>query len=205
MKPVFDDALNLADRDFATTRVVVFCGESGSGKSSAIRFVMHRHPHFQGDANVRVIEELRSWFDLSALLSALWRGRRLLVASHLPIWLHQCLGLFASTQVIALDQHSEKISRWLSAQNVSYSDAAVTAFCRRFGANYTDARLVLRHGHALSFDQALGQFFRQCRIEHAQMPSGLPVLTMPVSRAEAHYQALDEAGGKNAPGQPMQI
>lgn len=200
MNPVFDDALNLAGRNFATTRVVVFCGESGSGKSSAIRFVMHRHAHFQGDANVRVIEELRSWSDLGTLLSALWRGRRLLVASHLPIWLHQFLGLLASTQVIALDQHSEKISRWLSTQNVAYSDAAVAAFCRRFGANYTDAQLVLRHGEAVSFDQALGRFFRHCRIEHAQMPSGLPVLTMPVSQAEAHYQTLNEAGGKNVPG-----
>ena len=200
MNPVFDDALNLARRDFARTRVVVFCGESGTGKSSAIRFLMHRHPHFRRDANLRVIEELRSWFDLRALLSALWRGRRLLVASHLPIWLHRCLGVFASTQVIALDHHPEKISRWLSAHNVAHSEAAVAAFCRRFGANYTDAQLVLRHGEAVSFDQALGRFFRHCRIEHAQLPSGLPVLVMPVRQAEAHYQTLNEAGGKHVPG-----
>ncbi len=200
MKPVFDDALNLAERDFSTTRVVVFCGESGSGKSSAIRFVMHRHPHFQGDADVRVIEELRSWFDLGALLSALWRGQRVLVASHLPIWLHRCLGALARTQVIALDHHPEKISRWLSTHNVVHSDAAVAAFYRRFGANYTDALLILRHSEAVSFDQALWRFFRHCRIEHARMPSGLPVLTMPVNQAEAHYQTLNDAGGKNVPG-----
>jgi hypothetical protein len=195
----FDDALALAARDFARTRIVVLCGESGSGKSSAIRFLMHRHRHFRDDAGLRVIEELRSWRDLPVFVSALLSGRRLLVASHLPVWLHRGLALFAATTVIALDRHPEKIRRWLGVHEVACSEAALAAFCSRFGANYTDARLILQHAEATSFDQALGRFLQQCRLQRNGPPSGLPVLVLPVAEAEAHYRAMNEAGIKHLP------
>jgi hypothetical protein len=69
-----------------------------------------------------------------------------------------------------------------------HSEAAVTAFCARFGANYTDARLILQHADATSFDQALGRFLKQCRLERGGVSDGMPVLVMPVAQAEAHYQ-----------------
>jgi hypothetical protein len=195
----FVDTLGLGESDFANTRVLVLCGESGSGKSSAIRFLMQRHRHYRGDARVRVIEELRGWRDLGVFLRALVHRDRLLVASHLPAWLHRGLGILARTRVIALDCHPQKISHWLAAHDVGFSDAAVAEFCRRFGANYTDARLILQHAQATSFDQALGRFLRQCRLQRDGMPSGLPVLVMPVAEAEAHYLALNEAGIKQIP------
>jgi hypothetical protein len=195
----FDDALALAERDFSGTRVLVLCGESGSGKSSAIRFLMHRHRHFRDDANLLVIEELRGWRDLAVFISALCSGRRLLVASHLPLRLHRCLGMFTPTAVIALDHHPEKIRRWLRAHAVACSDDALAAFCSRFGANYTDARLILQHAEASSFDQALGRFLRQCQLRRDGAPSGLPVLVMPVAEAEAHYRVLNAAGIKQIP------
>ncbi len=195
----FVDALGLGERDFANTRVLVLCGESGSGKSSAIRFLMRKHRHYRDDTRVQVIEELRSWRDLGIFMRALMRRDRLLVASHLPVWLHRVLGVMTRTCVIALDCHPQKISRWLAAQDVGFSDAAVAEFCRHFGANYTDARLILQHAEATSFDQALGRFLRQCRLDRNDMPSGLPVLVMPVAEAEAHYLALNAAGIKQIP------
>jgi hypothetical protein len=195
----FIDALGLGERDFANTRVLVLCGESGSGKSSAIRFLMLNHRHYRDDTCVQVIEELRSWRDLGVFLRALMHRDRLLVASHLPVWLHRGLGVLARTRIIALDCHPQKISHWLTAHDIGFSDAAVAEFCRRFGANYTDARLVLQHADATSFDQALGRFLRQCRLQRDDIPSGLPVLMMPVAEAEAHYLALNAAGIKQIP------
>lgn len=195
----FDDALALAERDFVRTRVLVLCGESGSGKSSAIRFLMHQHRHFWRDPHLRVIEELRTWRDLGIFLGALWRGQRLLVASHLPVWLHRGLGLLAATDVIALDRHPEKIRRWLEAHQVSCSEAALIAFCSRFGANYTDARLILQHAESRSFDHALGRFLRQCQLQREDIPSGQTVRVMPVAEAEAHYRAMNEVGVKHVP------
>lgn len=199
MNALFDDALGLAARDFSRTRVLVFCGESGSGKSSAIRHLMHRHRHYRGNSGVRVIEELRRLRDLGTFFAALLRGQRLLVASHLPPWLHRGLGLLARTEVVALDNHPQKIARWLSARGIAHSDAAVTHFCAHFGANYTDARLIVEHAQAHSFDQALGRFLKQCQLRREGMPSGLPVLVMPVAEAEAHYRALIAAGIKQMP------
>jgi len=199
MKPGFDDALALADRDFRGVDVLVLCGESGSGKSSAIRFLMHRHAHFRDDPCLRVIEELRSWRDLRHLFVAWWRGQRLLVASHLPVAAHRCLGVLMRTRVIALDRHPQKISRWLDARGIGYSEAAVTCFCAKFGANYSDAELILQHAGAIDFDQALGRFLRQCRLERGGMPSGLPVHVFTACEAEAHYLALNTSGIKSLP------
>lgn len=188
MTTIFIDALQLATRDFSETRVVVLCGESGSGKSSAIRFMLREHAQLGADPRLRVIEELRDWRDLGVFLKALAAGHRLLVASHLPVWLHCCLGALAATEVIALDRHPEKISRWLIARRIQFSDAAVAAFCRDFGANYTDAALILQHSEAQSFDQALGRFMKQCALVRGGIPDDLPVRLMRASEAEAHYR-----------------
>jgi ATPase subunit of ABC transporter with duplicated ATPase domains len=188
LNPQFIDSLQLARRDFSRTRVIVLCGESGSGKSTAIRFLMHQHPHLRDDARVRVIEELRHWRDLGIFFSALNSGHRFLVASHLPPWLHRCLSVGGATEIIELDRHHKKITDWLSANAIVHSEAAVSAFCARFGANYTDVRLILQHADATSFDQALGRFLKQCRLERGGVPDGMPVLVMPVAQAEAHYR-----------------
>ena len=188
--PPYIDALDLAGRDFSRRRVIVFCGESGSGKSSAIRFVIAAHPSIGADPGRIVIEELRHWRDLGVFLRALMRRRRLLVASHLPVWLHRLLGVLAPTDVIALDTHPEKISRWLDARDVPYSSEAVAAFCARFGANYTDAALILDHRPGATFDAALGWFLKRCRLEHGTIGRHEPVHVLAAGDVDAHYRAL---------------
>jgi hypothetical protein len=190
MMPAFVDALDLAGRDFTRRRVIVFCGESGAGKSSAIRFLIAAHPAIAADPERIVIEELRDWRDLGVFLRALMQRRRLLVASHLPVWLHRVLGVLAPTAVIPLDAYPEKISRWLDARGVPYSSEAVAAFCARFGANYTDAALILDHRPGASFDAALGWFLQRCRIERGAIGRHEPVHVLAAGDVDAHYRAL---------------
>ena len=200
MNARFDDALGLMARDFRGVRAIFLCGESGSGKSSAIRFLIHQHPHISADPSIRVIEELRRWRDLYAVHQSLRAGRRLLVASHLPPRLHRLLGAFTRNVVIDLDRHPAKISRWLAARGIAHSEAAVSSFCDQFGANYSDADLILRHSNASSFDQALRRFLRDCRLQRGRLPNGLPVLTMDAATAETHYQTMNATTGKCVPG-----
>lgn len=189
----FDDALGLAALELRGVRVVVLCGESGSGKSTAIEHLLHTHPELAADPKLRIIEELRRWPDLKVFLAQLWRGHRLLVASHLPPFLHRLLAVLAPTQVIALDQHPIKISRWLSARGVPYTDESVAAFCALYGPNYSDAALILQHTESSSFDQALGRFLRQCSLRRSEPEAGQAVLVLDAATARAHYRAQTDA------------
>ncbi len=189
----FDDALGLAAFELRGIRVVVLCGESGSGKSSAIQYLLHTHPELATDPELRIIEELRRWPDLKVFFAQWWAGHRLLIASHLPPFWHRLLAVLAPTLVIALDQHPIKMSRWLSARGVPYSDESVAAFCARFGPNYSDAALILRHTESSSFDQALGRFLRQCSLQRSDPEPGQAVLVLDVAAAQAHYRAQIDA------------
>lgn len=163
----FDDHLDLAGKSFDRVDAVTFHGASGSGKSSAVAFLRQRHPSFRDLPReaVAVLDDLRSPRALPELVRHLWAGRRVLGACHFhPRWL---LPFRMRWRIVsfALDPLSIKIERWLAAQNVSYTPEAVDAFCRRFGANYTDAALVLEHAPGESFDVALARFLRECRVE----------------------------------------
>lgn len=195
----FDDALGLMQQDFSRARMVILRGESGSGKSSAIRFLMNQHPQFRNDERLRIIEELRVASDLRHVISALRGGGPLLVASHLSAHWHRLLNLLAPSCIIELDQHPEKITRWLTAQNIPFSTGAVQAFCSRFGANYTDAQLVLAHTETDHFDIALGRFLKHCRLERHPPAATSVVLTMGRHEAELHYQTLNAQGLKQIP------
>lgn len=194
----FDDALDLAQHDFGRYRLIVFCGESGSGKSSAIRFLLAQHPDFADHPGVRVIEELRHWRDLAVLAQAMRSGHRLLVASHLPTWFHRAMGWLWRSAVFALDAHPIKIRRWMRTRDIICSDAAVDAFCRQFGANYTDAALIVRHFPGRSFDLALRLFDQQCRLHRGEPIPGQPVQVIEGREALMRYEIV--RAGSAMPG-----
>jgi hypothetical protein len=193
MIALFDDALGLGSLELRGVRVIVLCGDSGSGKSSAIQYLLHAHPELAHDPALRIIEELRGWRDLKVFFAQLQRGQRLLIASHLPPLLHRLLSLLARTRIVELDRHPVKISRWLAARGIPYSDASVHSFCAQFGPNYSDAALILRHTGSASFDQALGRFRRQCSLQRHPPERGQPVLVLDVDAAAMHYQAQSDA------------
>ncbi|AVP96553.1 hypothetical protein C7S18_04765 [Ahniella affigens] len=167
--PPFDDVLGLASLPLGRNRGVVFCGRSGAGKSSAIRFMIERHAAFRETrADLDVIEELYDLRDLPRFIDAMRHARPLLIASHWPIRLHRLLAPLCRMMVIDLDQPQEKIRQALRRKRVDFSDHAVSSFCKAFGANYTDLALVIERYPDLSFDYAWRRFQRECSVRESK-------------------------------------
>ena len=167
----FDDALGLAARSFAGVDLISFHGRSGAGKSAAIRFLLAEHPDLRQEGGaapregVTVFDDLLGPRETLDVVRALRRGRRVLAACHFhPRWLAP-LGLRWRTVAFDLDAHPEKIERWLTARGIAHTHDAVRHFCHHYGANYTDAAIILERSPGQGFDQALSRFLRNCRIE----------------------------------------
>ena len=58
---LFDDFLGLEDENFERTRLIVFTGISGSGKSTAMKFLCDRHPAFSGGSMHWIWTLGKSW------------------------------------------------------------------------------------------------------------------------------------------------
>lgn len=166
--PAFDDVLDLGVITLKRRRGIVFCGRSGAGKSSAIRYLIEQHPAFARQrAELDVIEELYDWRDAGRFVHATLHRRPLLIASHWPVWLHRLLAPLSRVWVIDLDRAEIKIRRALQNRGIAFSNDAVASFCAAFGANYTDLGIVLERYPDLRFDQAWQRFQRECAIrEH---------------------------------------
>jgi energy-coupling factor transporter ATP-binding protein EcfA2 len=154
----FDDFLGLGARDFSRHRLVVFVGRSGSGKSTAIRFLLGRLP------GSRVIDEIAHAGDLVGLWAPLAAGERLLVASHLSAACFLALRPFIKVAVFRTDRSADKIARYLERRGIGASARALRAFVRRYGATYTDAELIMERFPGASFDASLARFERFCSL-----------------------------------------
>ena len=179
----FDDHLGLDIRDFAGVRLIVFHGISGSGKSTAIARLLSHNPSFRGLprsqisnacidwrwegllSELVVLDECKSLRDLAGLVALLRRGHRVLAASHLPLATSRALGRVWPTVALRTDGDSSRIERYLAARGVSFDVSCVEAACRRFGASYATADLILDFDGGRDFNRAYKRFIRCCRIE----------------------------------------
>ncbi len=187
---LFDDYLDLRSRDFSRARLVVFTGRSGSGKSTAIRFLLEEHPdfrgrealrlagppfsRFEGRADVIVVDDLTSIRDLRAVIPLLAASRTLLVASHLsPAWfrpLHPAI----RCALFRTDLDAGKIERDLARRGIAASSGAVRKYTEAFGATYTDLDIILERCPAETFDAALARFTKFCRVDESGTNRGFP-------------------------------
>ena len=152
---------------------MLFHGESGSGKSTSVEWLLRNHPAFTA-GDWEVIDEVRVAKDMARVWRALRAGKRALVATHVrPRW-YAPLRLYGRQAGFELDAYPVKISHWLGQRGVSASAAAVAAFCRRYGANYIDVRLVLDHTGGRDFDYALARFRRDCSLRRGTLAERLP-------------------------------
>ena len=99
---LFDDFLGLEGEDFRQTRLIVFAGISGSGKSTALKFLCDHHPEFAGGSSqwvwmlektpevgsihgnrLVVVDEIRDPRQLPTVARLLRQNQTVAVASHL--------------------------------------------------------------------------------------------------------------------------
>lgn len=179
--PLFDDYLRLAERDFSRHRLIAFCGASGSGKSTAVEYLLSEHRDFQGrphvwvdgppfrdtgfSTDVLVLDDVIGLTDYLTMLRLLRRAKTLLVASHLSTAHYRPLQWLVTTAVFRTDADPGKIERYLERRGVQTSKAAVREFVALFGATYTDVDIILERYPDRSFDQSLALFRRFSSIE----------------------------------------
>jgi hypothetical protein len=189
MPEAFDDFLGLAERDFSRHRLVVLHGCSGSGKSTAIRWLLDEHPDFRrrncfmveshrgegeilsvssvpGAPRLVAIDEITRPGELALVARVLAGGAVLLVASHLPPAWFVPFRLFGRVSIFTTDTDGTKIARHLERIGAPASPRAVELFVRRFGANYTDVAIIRERCPAPSFDVSFARFERFSRIDH---------------------------------------
>jgi len=185
---VFDDYHGLLETDLSSTRLLIFQGMSGSGKTTAIEYLCRQHRHLR-DRSARffplpgpdcqipplekelvVLDDLRFLRQLVPLARLLRTGNTVLVASHLPARCFLPFRLFWQSRVFVMDQEQGKIERYLAHKQVAFSPEAVQQYCHFFGANYLDVDFILQHHPGTSFDESLGFFLKFCRLDLTPNP-----------------------------------
>lgn len=178
-----DDHLRLLERSFTDTRLLVFTGMSGSGKSTCIDLLLGEHPDLADlpysrvgpapidwsattiDTELVVVDELLELPELAHIASLLRRGHRVLAASHLsPLWV-RAFGLFWPAEHYRTDDDTAKLITYLDRRGVPASDAAVRRYAAAHGANYTDLEIILEHTGCDDFDRAFARFQQTASIE----------------------------------------
>lgn len=173
---MFDDYLSLRSRDFSRHRLIVFTGRSGSGKSTAIRFLLEEHPDLRGrealvlegppfaeterEVDVIALDDLTAVADLRIVVRLLRRSRTLLVASHLdPAWFAP-LRAAMRCALFRTDADTGKLERYLADRGVAASADALATYAGAFRATYTDLDIILERCPSNSLDSALAMFLK---------------------------------------------
>ncbi|MFP6620065.1 MAG: hypothetical protein VB877_12015 [Pirellulaceae bacterium] len=178
-----DDYHQLMGLDLTSTRLVVFQGMSGSGKTTAIDYLCKHHDQFRGRSvrtfrlagprcllpplreQLVVLDDVRFLRQLLPLGRLLRRGNTVLVASHLLPVYFMPWRLRWPSRVFVMDQDEAKIERYLARKEVGFSREAVLQYCRLFGANYLDVDFILERRPGNNFDEALAHFLKFCELD----------------------------------------
>lgn len=199
---LFDDFLGLAGTDLRQAQLIVLTGVSGSGKSSALRFLCDQHPAFAGKPQqwiwapgknpapdpallhgnrLVVVDEICRPRQLPLVARLLKQNQAVAVASHLkPAWFLP-LQLAWKIHHFRTDRDPAKISRYLGRLGVPHTAGAVAEFCRLYGASYLDLDCILERYPGKSLDQALHLSLKLDHLAHLQAEKFPPV--MPVIQA----------------------
>jgi hypothetical protein len=108
---------------------------------------------------VIAVDEIESLRDLRHVLRFARLDAALMIATHVAPALFPLAGVLPDA-VFRTDGDREKIGRHLARRNVAASPAAIGEYCRRFGATYTDADLIMERYPEGSFDEALARFLK---------------------------------------------
>ena len=160
--------------NFNNTRLLIFHGISGSGKSSNLHFIAHHHSSFKNksvkwiwthhkkfevqnvkDYDLVVVDEIVSPFHIVPINKLLGKNKTVAIASHLnPFWIKMLCPL-TPTLSFRTDASVEKIHRFLDRKEITYSESSIFSFCKTYGANFVDLQCILENYPGKSFDDAL--------------------------------------------------
>lgn len=172
---MFDDYLGLGSLDLDRYRLLVFQGDSGSGKSTALEYLSRRYEAERSVTIVKtgfarlgetptgsfvVYDELIVPKQLKDIAALLKRANTVAVASHLHPARFLPFRLRYPAKFWWTDRDSGKILRYLKRKGVETSEEAVLEYCKIFGATYTDVDIILECNPTRSFDAALRHFMK---------------------------------------------
>ena len=184
----FDDYHRLGKIDLAATRLLVFQGMSGGGKTTAIDYLCQYHELFRErsaktfrlvgsgiqlpalEEQLVVLDDVRFVRQLRPLGRLLRAGNTVLIASHLHPFYFLPWRLRWESRVFVMDQDEAKIERYLAQRDVVASRQAVLQYCRLFGANYLDVDVILERCPGSTFDEALAHFLKFCELDLSPNP-----------------------------------
>lgn len=180
------DFLSLANADLEGVRLIVLAGDSGTGKSSALRFLANEHPHLAGrprrwmrpalgDVEVGetrghlvLLDEIDQSWQLRLVRDLLRADNVVAVASHVPIVRFTWLRLRYRVRAFSTDRDDGKLAGVLRHRGVPFDPADVRRFVARFGANVVDLGCILERSPGRPFGQALAHFERFCALQRVR-------------------------------------
>ncbi len=181
----FFDYLDLKQQDFSQTRLIVFSGQSGAGKSSYLEYLANNNESLKSCAikthNERpmawskikskkqtlIIDEVKNPFELYYIIRLLISGNTLLVANHAPTFLYKLIGLLTTARLFNIDRQTKKINHYLKSHGYQFSQATVETFCKTFGSSYLKLEIILETGDKPDFDDIYRKFIQFNKI-HVQ-------------------------------------
>jgi hypothetical protein len=179
--PAYIDFLGLLDRSFENSRWIAFCGRSGSGKSTAIQFLLECHSRWHGVVPFRihpyvtgweepcegewvVVDEVRALRDIPRLFSLIRSGRRVLIASHIPSLLMAILSIQAPGAIFSTDRGGEKLALHLERRGIAFTEESLANYLSRYGSTFTDLEIILERTGKRDLSSALRRFHGLNRI-----------------------------------------
>ncbi|MDE0820418.1 MAG: hypothetical protein OSA95_04825 [Opitutales bacterium] len=170
----FDDFLGLGKEVFDRTRLIILTGISGSGKTTALKFLANHHAAFLDqpqhwiwsmcktlnpspvrDKRLVLLDEIVGVHQLACVFQLLRDNQTLAVASHLhPAWFLPFRLAFKSRH-FHTDHDTAKIQGLLHRRGISHTSTAISEFFGRHGASYVDLECILERHPGKSLDHAL--------------------------------------------------
>ena len=185
------DFLGLQDKCFRESRLLLLTGVSGSGKSTALKYLIEQHPSFLDQtvgqitgspldwrmlsdveaAPVIAVDEIRGFVDALKIYYLVCRKKKVIVASHCPAWWFFPLKIMVKANFYRTDSSIEKLSKYLEQLSIKHSTSTLKQFTKIFGASYTDLDIILELHPSNSFDTSFAQYSKLSSISACDTPN----------------------------------